>query len=116
MLAACTATQKPYQIGSGTQAVLLSNTASDTPGGACQLHISLNFNKATIVGLTANHCVADKQNTHFPIIKVCEPYPTSGTYDYALGGAFWAFGFTGVMLMYFSSHLIGLVLKAVRNG
>lgn len=36
-------------------------------------------------------------------------------YDYATGGAFWAFGFTGVLILYFSSHVIGLVLKAVRR-
>lgn len=37
-------------------------------------------------------------------------------FDYALGGAFWAFGFAGVMILYFSAHVIGLVLKSVRNG
>lgn len=37
-------------------------------------------------------------------------------FDYALGSAFWAFGFSGVMILYFSSHVIGLVLKKVRNG
>ena len=40
---------------------------------------------------------------------------TSPEYDYALGSAFWAFGFTGVMILYFSSHAIGLVLNAVRR-
>lgn len=37
-------------------------------------------------------------------------------FDSALGGAFWAFGFVGVMILYFSSHVIGLVLKKVRHG
>lgn len=37
-------------------------------------------------------------------------------FDYALGSAFWAFGFTGVMILYFSSHVIGLVLKKIKNG
>lgn len=37
-------------------------------------------------------------------------------FDYTLGSAFWAFGFTGVMILYFSAHVIGLVLKKVRNG
>lgn len=40
----------------------------------------------------------------------------STPFDYALGSAFWAFGFSGVMILYFSSHVIGLVLKKVRNG
>ena len=40
---------------------------------------------------------------------------TAPEYDYALGSAFWAFGFTGVMILYFSSHAIGLVLNAVRR-
>ena len=37
-------------------------------------------------------------------------------FDIAVGGAFWAFGFVGVMILYFSSHVIGLVLKAVKHG
>lgn len=37
-------------------------------------------------------------------------------YDYATGAAFWAFGFTGVMISYFSAHLVGLVLRFVRGG
>lgn len=37
-------------------------------------------------------------------------------YDYATGGAFWAFGFTGVMTIYFAAHVIGLVLKFIKNG
>lgn len=37
-------------------------------------------------------------------------------FDYTLGSAFWVFGFTGVMILYFTSHVIGLVLKKVKNG
>lgn len=37
-------------------------------------------------------------------------------FDTVAAGAFWAFGFAGVMILYFTSHVIGLVLKAVKNG
>lgn len=43
-------------------------------------------------------------------------HPSLTEYDYATGAAFWAFGFTGVMISYFSSHLVGLVLRLVRRG
>jgi hypothetical protein len=32
-----------------------------------------------------------------------------------VSAGFFAFGFVGVMLLYFSSHAIGLVVKAVKN-
>jgi hypothetical protein len=35
--------------------------------------------------------------------------------DYTLAGEFFAFGFTGIALLFFSSHGIGLVLKSVRG-
>lgn len=40
----------------------------------------------------------------------------AGPFDYTLAGAFWAWGFTAVLVLYFSAHVIGLVLKQVRNG
>lgn len=47
-----------------------------------------------------------------------QPDLTASTevFDSAVGGAFWAFGFVGVLILYFSSHVIGLVLKHVRQG
>lgn len=54
-----------------------------------------------------------------PLITVAVPncaQVTNENFDSVLGGAFWAFGFAGVMILYFSSHVIGLVLKSVRHG
>lgn len=45
-----------------------------------------------------------------------EPCITSAGFDSSMGASFWAFGFTGVLVLYFTSHVIGLVLKKVRNG
>ncbi len=36
-------------------------------------------------------------------------------YDYLVGSGFFGFGFAGVMILFFSAHAIGLVLKAVRD-
>lgn len=47
--------------------------------------------------------------------SMCEIIPVE-EFDPVAASAFWAFGFAGVMILYFSSHVIGLVLKAIKNG
>lgn len=37
-------------------------------------------------------------------------------FDYQLAGQFWAFGFTVLISLYLLSHVIGLILKFVRNN
>lgn len=37
-------------------------------------------------------------------------------FDYQLAGQFWAFGFTVLISLYLISHVIGLVLKMVRDN
>lgn len=39
-----------------------------------------------------------------------------GVFDPINGAGFFAFGFAGVLILFFSSHIIGLVLKQVKHG
>lgn len=42
--------------------------------------------------------------------------PTQLTpYDYEAGAAFWAYGFSSLLILYVTAHCIGLVIKAVRD-
>lgn len=41
--------------------------------------------------------------------------PVSLPYDYQSGAAFWAYGFSSLLILYVVSHIIGLVVKAVRD-
>lgn len=100
-----------------------AGSAQAVPAGSVEYIV-----ECKIIGTTGNStapCVTVGGNRFGPVMV--QSYvldPASSTYidvlttpfDYALGGAFWAFGFAGVMILYFSSHVIGLVLKAVKNG
>ena len=48
-------------------------------------------------------------------IQLSQCFVPTGDFDGAVSASFFAFGFVGVMLMYFSSHIVGLVIKAVRD-
>lgn len=37
-------------------------------------------------------------------------------FDYQMAGQFFAFGFTSIMTLYLISHLIGLIIKFVRDN
>lgn len=109
MLSACTAAQKPYALSDGTTGgAVFSGTLSDTAAGACRAAgagFTTDFNGHT--------CVNDGYK--YLVIQLCEPFFDGNPYDYEAGGALWAFALTGVLGLYFGSHLIGLVVKAVRN-
>lgn len=97
--------------------------AQAAPAGEVKYIIQCQF-----IGTTGNSvgpCVTVGINRHRPVmVSAYVIDPNSASYidalttpfNYSLGGAFWAFGFVGVMILYFSSHIIGLVLKAVKNG
>lgn len=73
---------------------------------------------SSITGQNIN-VILRRQGVNQPLITTAISNCTEITnepFDTALGGAFWAFGFAGVMILYFSSHVIGLVLKSVRHG
>lgn len=97
--------------------------AQAAPAGSVEYLI-----ECKIIGTNGNStapCVTVGANRYAPVMVqayVIDPLSASyidqlsTPFDYALGSAFWAFGFSGVMILYFSSHVIGLVLKKVRNG
>lgn len=101
----------------------LAGNAFAVPAGSVQYIV-----ECQVTGTTGNStapCTTIGSNRYAPnIVQAYVIDPASASYidqlttpfDYALGSAFWAFGFTGVMILYFSSHVIGLVLKKVRNG
>lgn len=120
MLAACTSSQLPYRIQHPQNPAYLYYPGN-TPGESCATLAGTNSWQLTAVNEFS--CGVLASPSVWPIVKVCEPLTATTTtsttpaetYDYAALGAFWAFGFTGVMLLYFSSHVIGLVVKAVRD-
>lgn len=42
--------------------------------------------------------------------------PVVEPFDNVLAGQFFAFGFTGLLTLYFISHVIGLLLKFIRDN
>lgn len=115
MLPACTPGQLPYAVGDHSSLSTYWAQGGDTPAIACRA-----FSVATgysYHGNTTEYCtVTSNPAVYHPIIKICDPLTdvTAG-YDYASGGALWAFGFTGVMFLYLTSHGIGLVLRFLRD-
>lgn len=115
MLPACTSTQKPYFVAYQTATAY----TGDSQGAACKYFADV----ASVALLSVTDHTCSTSAGSWAIAKACEPLTATTTssttpaetYDYAALGAFWAFGFTGVMLLYFSSHVIGLVVKAVRD-
>ncbi|WP_341916420.1 hypothetical protein [Polaromonas sp. YR568] len=123
MLPTCTENQKPYKIAHASIVANLPGATGNTPAEAC-LNLAINNGSPGSIfyaGSTQNDCHWSYSSQVWPILQVCEPPTTTASttpaesYDYAALGSFWAFGFTGVMLLYFSSHVIGLVVKAVRE-
>lgn len=120
MLSTCTSTQQPYRIQHPSNPASFYYPAN-TPGESCTLLAATNSWK--LIALDEFSCTVKTTPEVWPIVKQCEPplaTTTSSTtpaqtYDYTVLGAFWAFGFTGVMLLYFTSHAVGLVVKAVRD-
>lgn len=97
--------------------------AQAVPAGTVEYIIECKFTGTT--GNSSAPCVTIGSNRYGPVMVqsyVIDPASAfyidqlTTPFDYVLGGAFWAFGFAGVMILYFSSHVIGLVLKAVKHG
>ncbi|MGB4117345.1 MAG: hypothetical protein WBK51_12450 [Polaromonas sp.] len=54
-------------------------------------------------------------STHQTTLQLTQCTTPTANFDPLVSGLFFSFGFAGVMLMYFGSHTIGLVIKAVRD-
>lgn len=68
-----------------------------------------------VPSVTAPPCLASELVLLAPSEWVAVTSQLSAPYDYVMGAGFWGFGFAGVMILYFTAHVIGLVLKGVKN-
>lgn len=88
----------------------MTNTPSDL--GTCQLIVMQGSEYTAALQLAAltGGGSGGTGGTGTGTIAPQEPF------DYQLAGQFWAFGFTVLISLYLISHVIGLVLKMVRDN
>lgn len=99
-----------YSVGSwGSPAVYQIQTLAQTPSdlGTCTFVLVSGTEYSTALQLAA--ATGGNSNTGTGTGTTAEPF------DYQLAAEFWAFGFTAVVSLYLLSHVIGLVLKFVRD-
>jgi hypothetical protein len=107
---ACTFEEAPFYVSSPTGSGTIGDTSYSIVE-ACQSAALLLGE--TITEITQYTCRFTGSKFAYPVMEGCST--AIADFDPLVGGAFFSFGFAGVMLLYFSSHSIGLVLKAVKN-
>lgn len=77
MLAACTASQKPYVVVHWNSTTTYPASAAYSPGEACNLWLVSAFGTAqSLVTVGPHSCIQSGSPTiNFPIIKVCDDTP-----------------------------------------
>lgn len=114
MLPVCTDTLKPYVVGSQNSVGIYADSAAYSSGAACQLFAASTGN--TLRSVNAESCSIAAVTNAYPVVLQCQMSPDMASYDYTAGAGLWAFSLTGILVVYFAAHGIGLVLKAVREG
>jgi hypothetical protein len=105
-----------YSVGSwGSPAVYQIQTLAQTPSdlGTCTFVLVSGTEYSTALQLAA--ATGGNGNNGNGNGNTGTGTTTTEPFDYQLAAEFWAFGFTAVVSLYLLSHVIGLVLKFVRD-